>query len=158
MQCQEEALSIVHSTETCFKRPGLSLLPISYYESLHGDLEHNGKKQQGHYTTVDDQGNEVIAIPDAPITRVEFNSRRSVQRRSDMGMSADDIDPSFPVKRQVAMADAMVPGMSGHHTKTNAFDELLRMPNSKSSSTALATSSAAPCAGAPPPMPVSAGV
>lgn len=61
----------MNTIEIVIKKPGEEHWPVWYYEQVHGDLETNGKKQLGHYRTQDKSGQDIVVLPDAPITRVE---------------------------------------------------------------------------------------
>lgn len=133
----------METMETVVKKPGLELWPLWHYEVVQGDLETNGKKQLGHYKTKDADDNEVVVVPDAPITRIEFNERSSVHRKKTIGKTDDDVDPGFMAKRQWAAANSMVPGFSGRHMRGSMVEELLTLPRSAAPSSTPAASSPA---------------
>lgn len=122
---KEEALTMVVTTESVVKRPGLSIWPAADYEFEFGSLESNGKKAQGHYEIVDENGARTIVVPDR-ITRIEFNDRHAVERRKGAGSTSDDVLPEMLAIRQKAIADAMLPGFSGNFLGgANAVESLL---------------------------------
>ena len=130
--------------ETVLKKPGVEQWDVGYYRSIHGDLETNGKKAMGHYMGKDKDDRDVVCIPDAPITRVEFNDRSQVSRTRKLGTTEDDVDPTFLAKRQRAVADAMVPNLSGHHMSGNIAEELLTLGKMPSQAAAFSSGAAVP--------------
>ena len=97
-----------HEQQTVIKKPGLTLYPPPLYKIDFGDLESNGKKNEGHYITTDENNEEVIAVPDKQVKRVEFNTISSVSRRAEIGKGSDDIHPAFLRHRQATIADSFV--------------------------------------------------
>jgi hypothetical protein len=63
---------------------------VVYYEQKIGPLATNGKKALGHHEGKDDKGNDIIIVPDAPITRVKYQEKSSVERSGVVGSTKDN--------------------------------------------------------------------
>ena len=102
-----EVLSIIELKETVVSKPGYAIWPLAHYEKEKGSLDSNGMRAEGHYESTSDQGERVIIVPDAPITRVQFNVRAQVERRKEAGEAdPDHLPPHLAAVRQKALADS----------------------------------------------------
>ena len=68
-------LKTVKMMETVVKRPGWQHLPWDYYTSQHGDFYANLAGQEAGHREFTFEGKRGVLIPDAPVTRIEFNER-----------------------------------------------------------------------------------
>ena len=100
-------LKQVKKRDTVKKKPGYSHVELKYYESQHGSLDTNGKRKEGHVEYQLD-GIDGILIPDAPITRIEFNEHDSAEvhedKTGDLPTSKQDL-----LAKQEAMASITFP-------------------------------------------------
>ena len=68
-------LKTVKMMETVVKRPGWQHLPWDYYTSQYGDFYANLAGQEAGHREFTFEGKRGVLIPDAPVTRIEFNER-----------------------------------------------------------------------------------
>jgi hypothetical protein len=114
-------LKQIKKRDTVKKKPGYSHVELKYYESLHGPLETSGKRKEGHceYTL---DGVVGILIPDAPITRIEFNEHDSVEleesKTGDLPTSRQDL-----LAQQAAIASSTFP--LGQTASADTLDMLM---------------------------------
>lgn len=104
---EDEVLEIVNREETVVKKPGYMMMPKAFYISRYGDLASNGMRAEGHYEQVQPDGSEVVVVPEDPITRVEFQSRKGVERRQRAGSTSEAGSAEALRARQEAIAEGL---------------------------------------------------
>lgn len=87
VETENRALHVTHKKETVIKRPGYSHVEWNYYTSINGSLYENGKMNEGHREYYQD-GVRGVLIPDAPVTRIEFNEAMSAELRAQVSIGA----------------------------------------------------------------------
>ena len=120
--CEEQALEISHSHETVVKRAGYSHIEWQYYETHHGNLYTNGRLQDGHVEYYQD-GVRGVLIPDAPITRIEFNEKQQAKLTTRVATKDDSCGEAALAAQQRAAANSFFGFGAG--TQSKCLDDLL---------------------------------